>query len=356
MQRETRLELGVARISQPATRERSALIVGGLHHYSNATLAALLGGNITWARDSVAAAQLIGALAWRPSARSRWQLEGGASGAAFALSELGNDGNGSGWLRARRTLSARYGVLAGLALGNTVRGATTSQSMSADVGAWATFGEVTFDVGAGRARTQDSLLMAASRVFTARRAGWLDVDDVAVSMSWAHGPIEATATQRWRSGIRGTIAEQAALQAAVTWTMTPTFSVVVAGGRQLADPVRGGPDATTMTALFRLGFHSTDTVGRAGESEVQVEPAIEGSILRVRIRAPVSARVEVAGSFSGWDPIQLSRKNGYWEAEIRVPSGRHRVAYRIDGGPWRAPTQLAKLREFGGEVGLLIIP
>ena len=30
MQRETRIELGVARIDQPATRERSALIIGGL--------------------------------------------------------------------------------------------------------------------------------------------------------------------------------------------------------------------------------------------------------------------------------------------------------------------------------------
>ena len=356
MQRETRLELGVARIGQPATRERSALIIGGLHHYSNETLAALLGGNITWARDSVAAAQVIGAVAWRPSARSRWQLEGGASGAAFALSELGNDGNGSGWLRTRRTLSQRYGVLAGLALGNTVRGSTTSESVSADVGAWATFGDVSIDVGVGRARTQDSLLMAASRVFTRRSADWLDVDDVAVSVSWERGPIEATATQRWRSGIRGTIAEQAAAQGTVTWTVTPTLSVVVAGGRQLVDPVRGGPDATTMTALVRLGFHSTDTAKRATESDLQVEPALEGSILRVRIRAPVSARVEVAGSFSQWDPIQLSRKGGYWEAEIHVPSGRHRVAYRIDGGPWRAPTQLAKLREFGGEVGLLIIP
>lgn len=346
----------MARIDQPATRARSALIIGGLHSYSNPELAALLGGNITWARDSVAAAQVIGAVAWRPSARSRWQLEGGASGAAFALSHLGNDGNGSGWFRTRRTLSQRYGVLAGIALGNTVRGSTTSASVAADVGAWATFGDVTIDFGLGRARTQDSLLMAASRVFTARRTDWLDLDDVAVSVSWARGPIDASATRSWRTGVRGTSADQSGLQGAVTWTMTPTVSLVVAAGRQLADPVRGGPDATTMTALFRLGFRSADTTVRARESDLSVLPAPEGSILKVRIRAPVSARVEVAGSFSGWDPIPLALKAGYWEAEFFVPRGRHRVAYRIDGGPWRAPTQLAKLREFGGEVGLLIIP
>ena len=116
------------------------------------------------------------------------------------------------------------------------------------------------------------------------------------------------------------------------------------------------PDATTLVALLRLSFSTTDTTPRIREADLAVVRAEEGSILKVRIRAPVSARVEVAGTFSGWDPLPLTLKDGYWEAEVRVPPGRHRVAYRIDGGPWRAPTQLAKLREFGGEVGLLIVP
>ena len=346
----------MARIDQPSTNARSALLLGGVLSRSDSMLATLLAGNVTWARDSVAAVQVIGALAWRPSPLSRWQIEGGASGAAFALSMLGRDGNGSGWLRGRRRLGSHFGALAGMALGHTVRGSTDSRSVGADVGVWATAGSFNVDFAVARGRTQDSLLMAASRVFTRRRSAWLDMDDVALTFGWVGGPLDVSATQRWRTGVRGTAVEQAALQGSVTWTVTRRMAVVVSGGRHLADPARGAPDATTLVALLRLSFSTTDTTPRIREADLAVVRAEEGSILKVRIRAPVSARVEVAGTFSGWDPLPLTLKDGYWEAEVRVPPGRHRVAYRIDGGPWRAPTQLAKLREFGGEVGLLIVP
>ncbi len=324
--------------------------------YSDSVVAGIVAANVTWARDSVAAVQAIGALAWRPSAFSRWQVEGGASGAAFALSALGRDGNGSGWLRARRRVAGNFGVLAGVGGGYTVRGSTTSRSVGADVGAWMNVGSLTLDAGIARARSEDSLLMAASRVFTRRHSDWLDVDDVTLSVSWTDGPFDVSASQRWRTGLRGTAVEQSAFQAAASWAVTPRVALVVSGGRHLADPARGAPDATTVMALLRLAFVRSDTQPRTREAELSVAPMHEGSILTVRVRAPVSARVEVAGSFSGWDPIPLILKAGYWEAQVLLPPGRHRVAYRIDGGPWRAPSQLAKLREFGGEVGLLIIP
>ncbi|MDA1080164.1 MAG: glycogen-binding domain-containing protein [Gemmatimonadetes bacterium] len=311
---------------------------------------------MTWARDSVAALQLIAGIAWRPSALSRWQLEGGGSAAAFELSDIGRQGNGSGWLRVRRRFAAHYGLFGGVAAGNTVRAATSTNSLAGDVGVWATAGAFDVEAEFGRARTQDSLLMAASRVFTRRPTGWLDMDDVALTVSWSEGSLDASVTQRWRTSLRGTPVEQAALQASVTWALTPNVAVVVSGGRQLADPVRGAPDATMMLALVRWSFSSTDTAARMPEAAAAVTRLAEGSNLKVRIRAPISARVEVAGSFSGWDPIPLTREGGYWVAEVHVAPGRHRVAYRIDGGPWRAPTQLAKLREFGGEVGLLIVP
>jgi hypothetical protein len=139
--------------------------------------------------------------------------------------------------------------------------------------------------------------------------------------------------------------------------MSPRAAVVVSAGRQLADPARGAPEANVMSALLRLAFHE-QTPADAPGSDVTVARTSEGATLIIRVRAPVAARVEVAGSFSNWDALPLVLKDGYWEAQVNLPSGPHRVAYRIDGGDWRAPAGagIARIREFGGEVGLIVIP
>src|SRR5581483_11924331 len=148
--------------------------------------------------------------------------------------------------------------------------------------------------------------MAASRVYTRRSSDWLDLDDVLASVSWAAGPVEFAVAQRWRAGLRGTEAAQAAMTGAATWTVSPRVAVVATGGRQLADPARGAPDATVYSALLRWTFgRRDDTTAVAPSSEVTVDEAPRGAILVVRVRAAVGARVEVAGSFSNWDPVPL---------------------------------------------------
>jgi hypothetical protein len=55
--------------------------------------------------------------------------------------------------------------------------------------------------------------------------------------------------------------------------------------------------------------------------------------------------------------VPLTRTNEGWEAEIALPPGRHRVAVRINGGPWQAPRGTARVRdEYGGEAGLIVVP
>ena len=82
-----------------------------------------------------------------------------------------------------------------------------------------------------------------------------------------------------------------------------------------------------------------------------------GALMLVRVIADDSSRVEVAGTFSNWSPVQLNRVGDAWEAEIALPPGRHRVAVRINGGPWQAPRGTARVRdEFGGEAGLVVVP
>jgi hypothetical protein len=355
---EARIEAGVASIEQPGTRSRSAVVIGGVRHHADSVLAGLIAANFTGARDSVAALQLIGAVAWRPTPTSTWQVEGGGSGAVFQLSDgFGSHGNSSVWLRGRHQVNPWLGAMVGAAVGNTIRGSQTGHSNSFDVGSWATVGAFTFDLSVSRVRTEDSLLMAASQIYTTRRSAWLDMDDVALTASWSRGPLDVSATQRWRRGFRGTETLQSGLVGAATYAFTPRASLVLSAGRQLAEPLRGAPEATVLTALLRLTFSGLpDAVAPSRESEVSIARMANGSVVIVRVNAGALARVDIAGSFSGWEPVPITFKGGFWEAQVHVPPGRHRVAYRIDGGPWRAPLGLARLREFDGEVGLIVVP
>jgi hypothetical protein len=53
----------------------------------------------------------------------------------------------------------------------------------------------------------------------------------------------------------------------------------------------------------------------------------------------------------------VSMPNGEWRVERVIAPGPHRVAIRVDGGPWRVPPNLPRVADdFGGEVGIVIVP
>ncbi|MCG6909436.1 MAG: glycogen-binding domain-containing protein [Deltaproteobacteria bacterium] len=67
---------------------------------------------------------------------------------------------------------------------------------------------------------------------------------------------------------------------------------------------------------------------------------------------PQAERVEISGSFTGWQavPMQKAGLSGYWETTIDLPQGEHRFSYII-GGRQRVPDPTILVREqddFGG--------
>ncbi|GDX86836.1 hypothetical protein LBMAG44_07490 [Gemmatimonadota bacterium] len=46
----------------------------------------------------------------------------------------------------------------------------------------------------------------------------------------------------------------------------------------------------------------------------------------------------------------------YLRYRLGATGWRHRMAYRVDDGVWRALANLGKRREIGGEVGLIVVP
>lgn len=72
---------------------------------------------------------------------------------------------------------------------------------------------------------------------------------------------------------------------------------------------------------------------------------------------PAAERVELTGSFTGWERVAMQRlgDSGYWELRLPVPAGEHRFAYILDGQKRMAdPTLPAVERDdFGGENSIL---
>ena len=74
---------------------------------------------------------------------------------------------------------------------------------------------------------------------------------------------------------------------------------------------------------------------------------------------PDANRVEITGSFLGWEavPMRKTGTSGYWEVVLEVPAGEHRLCYILEGGR-RIPDPTIPIREkddFGGENSILAV-
>jgi hypothetical protein len=80
---------------------------------------------------------------------------------------------------------------------------------------------------------------------------------------------------------------------------------------------------------------------------------------RFVIYQPHTHRVEISGSFTGWQSKDMRRigDTGYWEAEFNLPGGEQRFAYILDGNRRITdPTiQTREKDDFGGENSILSV-
>ena len=81
-------------------------------------------------------------------------------------------------------------------------------------------------------------------------------------------------------------------------------------------------------------------------------------ITRLTLHDRNATHVEVAGDFSNWNPVPARRcEDGSWCADIRIPPGHYRYAFRVDGQRWTVPEGgSARDDEFGGKVAWLDVP
>ena len=95
--------------------------------------------------------------------------------------------------------------------------------------------------------------------------------------------------------------------------------------------------------LLWMGVHQTPVPPACGNRFVLFEPA--------------AGKVELTGSFTGWQRVAMQRvgDSGYWELSLPLPPGEHRFAYILDGERRMAdPTVPASEQDdFGGVNSIL---
>jgi hypothetical protein len=79
---------------------------------------------------------------------------------------------------------------------------------------------------------------------------------------------------------------------------------------------------------------------------------------RLALRAPNARVVELAGDFTEWKFVAATRAaNGVWYADLQIPPGQYRYAFRINGTEWRVPDGATAVDDgFGGKSAWITVP
>jgi hypothetical protein len=141
--------------------------------------------------------------------------------------------------------------------------------------------------------------------------------------------------------------------------LVANLSLVGAVGSTPTDITRGLPGAHFVSIGLHVTFGPTPVVGGGTPGTAHGTPLAQVVRHRtVEIHEAPGSRVEVMGDFTDWRPI-LCPEIGPGVFALAVPRthGVYRIDVRVDGGPWTVPPGLASVPDdFGGEVGLLVVP
>ena len=184
-------------------------------------------------------------------------------------------------------------------------------------------------------------------------------DDIGIGVGWANRTFRIDGAVEQRLGLKEFRSRAWHLEVAAR--IRPDLTLFGSTGRTLSRitvdlPARGYTTAGVRIAIGGRRGPAARTERSAGLAAFRLER--DGELVHLLVRAQHSSRVEIAGDFSDWEPVELSQSGeGWWATSRRLAPGLYRVNVRYDGGPWTAPAGLpAERDEFGGSVGVLVVP
>ncbi|MGQ0639726.1 MAG: glycogen-binding domain-containing protein [Gemmatimonadaceae bacterium] len=323
-----------------------------------------------------------------------WDL----AGTATVLSARETQAIGVATLRGRKHwMSDAQGAWVGLTLGGRTQDQTQFGSIAAEASVWRSIApSTTFMVTASATHAGDFLYYeyadaptAADLLATTAAASGAEFrvphtarfGELAAAIRHTDRRVELSVDGRYRLGSAQALGGSAAVTGDIALWLTQRYALVGLVGRQLADPALG--TATTMYASVglriaarSLGAARSNTAaprepipmrrpavqhmgygdkpaGVTNIREVVLDDAPDGAYLQLRISGEV---VEVAGDFSGWQPLPMVQRNGLWRLPSHLPPGVYRFVVRVDGSEWRPAYGLHRMQDdFGGEVGVVTI-
>lgn len=138
--------------------------------------------------------------------------------------------------------------------------------------------------------------------------------------------------------------------------LTSDVSLDVAAGRYPRNPVLNTPAGRYASAGLSLHFGAADRAPELPRPSGVRSP--RAGKTRLSIHASDARRVEVAGDFTEWKFVAASRAaNGVWYADLTIPPGQYRYAFRINGTEWRVPDGATAVDDgFGGKSAWITVP
>jgi hypothetical protein len=309
------------------------------------TLFAEVGGNGARFGDGTWSADGGGVAAWRPARFGGFEPElvgsasGGAANGADFTSAVGTQ------LRIHRPIGAgSFFVGGGGIWSNGVAGPQTTTSM--EIGGTATFSGVEATATVVPSRVDESRYTDYSIYL--RREGRLTLE-----LSGGHRTLRSGDPESWVGG-------------SAEFGLGGPLTLVAAAGEFPSDVAQGFPGGRYLTIGMRIGGRARSALPSRDAPRIARPLPWPGASLAVRdlgggrrqliVAATGAERVEVAGDFSDWEPLALTRDGRLWKVELTLPPGIHKINIRIDGGAWRVPPgTVPSADEFGGEVGLLTV-
>jgi hypothetical protein len=159
-------------------------------------------------------------------------------------------------------------------------------------------------------------------------------------------------------------------EATITLPLHGGLGMIVSGGRYPTDPVRGTIAGRYVSAGLRVSGVSARRPAPPTPAPARPHYGSNGGFaapvpaVEVDLADGVRTAARHRGPHGSWSamsrllPVPLTPGSGdRWALAVPLPPGVRRLAIRVDGGPWLAPAGTRRVfDEFGGEVGLLIVP
>lgn len=348
------------------------LEAGGARVRYDDTLSVSAGTLSASANALTPSASFAGLVAASTTQQSSWTIFGSAQGSLLtpargalrgelhgsgSLTTYGGGSSGTGTLLGGARLHfarSAAGVWAGAAAGSVRDPFGWRSSTSGEVGGW----------------LQLSRAVVQAVVLPVRIAGGVRYTDMEGTLRLDNPRFELTGVVGARSGIAGYDESTSAWASvnAIAW-ISPSIGLTAGAGSYPTDPGQHLPAATYLSLGLRYApwsarrastVLSPDVLGAGTRDSPPAMTVGAGTGHRtISYRAGAARSVEIMGDFTDWVPVQMtpSQPSGTWSISLPIASGVHQVNVRVNGGDWTVPAGLTALRdEFGGSVGLLLVP